>query len=204
MYIPNTIGLIYHMSVAMKRFFSLSLIFIFGIFYLNAYQDKYEIIVKQHLPPRKGEKHIHWCTMCGADNCYEILKKTITIIEPYFDEIHIIDNGSTDQTPTLVNLSPKISYQRIENWDGNWAKCYFESIRFVRKGEWFMFHDSDERPSPEMLKNLREITTYGDMHNINTFSVQSCHHTYDDSNQGFSSYYNVIANPGFTKDNFLK
>lgn len=188
----------------MKRIVISGLLFLFVIFQLTAYQDYFEIKVIKHPPPRNGTAHVHWCTMCGADNCYQILKETIEIIEPYFDEIHIVDNGSTDQTSTLVNLSPKITYMRIENWDGNWPRCYYDAIRYVRKGEWFVFHDSDERPSPEMLKNLQEIIRFANLSRINTFSVQGCHHSYNDMNQGSSQYYAVIANPGFTKANFLK
>ncbi len=181
--------------------FLLSLSFLFPLF---SYQDKFEVVVNTHLPPRRGAPHIHWCTMCGADNRYKMLKETISIIEPYFDEIHVIDNGSTDETPTLANLSPKVTYKRIENWDGNWARCYFESIRNVRKNEWFMFHDSDERPSPELLKNLRQITRWANANHVNVFTVQSCHHNYDDAGNGTSSYEKVISEKDFEKHNFLR
>jgi glycosyltransferase involved in cell wall biosynthesis len=189
----------------MKRLFLLFCFFLNALFQLDAYQDHYEIVIKEHLPPRKGPKHIHWCTMCGADNKYAILKETIEIIEPFFDEIHIIDNGSTDETPTLVHLSPKISYKRIENWNGDWTRCYYESIRYVRKGEWFMFHDSDERPSPELLVNLKEITQFAEQRNINSLSVPSCHHSYDDANHVHSNYDKVLVSTNsFTKENFLR
>lgn len=186
----------------MKRYIFLLLILI--SYKSFAYNDRFDISITTHPRSRNGSKHIHWCTMCGADNRYKILKETIQYIEPYVDEIHIIDNGSTDETPSLVNISPKVSYLRIDNWDGNWAHCYEQSIRNVCYGEWFMFHDSDERPSPQMLKNLRSITNWADQNHVNTFAVQSCHHVYDDNGQGFSTYENVIDRLGFVKENFLR
>ena len=186
------------------KFFAFFLCFFFSFFHLNAYQDQFKIPVTEHPVPRKGKPHIHWCTMCGADNRYQMLKETIQIIEPYFDEIHIIDNGSTDETPSLVNLSPKVTYKRIENWKQDWSKCYFESIRFVCKNEWFMFHDSDERPSAQLLKKLRSLTEWANHHHVNSFTVQSCHHTYDDHGTMSSNYKNVVQTLGHEKVNFLK
>ncbi len=188
----------------MKNILTLFLAAVFFIFKLCAYQDKFEIIVNQHPAPRNGPPYIHWCTMCGADNRYEMLKETIEIIEPYFDQIHIVDNGSTDATPTLALLSPKVIYTRLENWDGNWPKCYFESIRGVCEGEWFIFHDSDERPSPEFLKNLKTITQWANRYRFNTIGVQSCHHSYSDDGAVISIYADVISKPGYEKQNFIK
>ena len=170
----------------------------------HSYTDKFQIPISKHPEPRNGPPLIHWCTMCGADNRYHMLKETIEIIKPYFDKIHIIDNGSTDETANLVQLSPKVTYKRIEDWNSNWALCYAQSIRQVCKNEWFMFNDSDERPSPELLKNLRSIVKWANENQVNAFAVQSCHHSYDDQGNVTSSYEHVLSNPGFVKVNFLK
>lgn len=174
------------------------------MFPVFSYQDKFEILVTNHPPSRSGPPHIHWCTMCGADNKYEMLKETIQIIEPYFDEIHIVDNGSTDETPSLVELSPKVTYQRIDNWNNDWTLCYFDAIKNVRYGEWFIFNDSDERPSPKLLKHLREVTQQADATGINTLSVSSCCHFYNDNGACSTNYKSVLTSDGFTKDNFVK
>ncbi|MBI3901248.1 MAG: glycosyltransferase [Chlamydiia bacterium] len=142
--------------------------------------------------------------MCGADNRYEMLRDTIEKIEPYFDKIHIIDNGSTDSTPRLADYSSKIIYKRIDHWDGNWTTCYYEAIKEICENEWFIFHDSDERPSPQFLKNLRKIVRWADQGNLNVLAVQSCHHHYDDRGQLCSNYEQVINQPGFVKWNFIK
>ncbi len=136
--------------------------------------------------------------MCGADNRYEILKETIEIIEPYFDEIHIVDNGSTDATPELVKISPKVTYLRIDNWDGNWTTCYLATIRNVCKGEWFLFNDSDERPSPKLLQEIRWLTLVGDRLGYNVFALHSCHHFDEDG------MVSAVLSKDFSKYNLLK
>lgn len=98
---------------------------------------------------------LHFVTMAGADNRAELLRGTFQLVKPYFDSLHFLDTGSTDDTPSLEREFDLtyIRYPKLDNKD--WGPTIKQSFSRVPDGDWFVFMDSDERPSQNMLDRLR-------------------------------------------------
>lgn len=96
---------------------------------------------------------VQLCILAGADNRYAYLRDTVRLSQPYFTSIHLIDTGSTDQTESLGQVS-KVRYRRLAGWKDDWPLAYSQAVRDIADGDWFLFLDSDERPSQHLLDHL--------------------------------------------------
>ena len=96
---------------------------------------------------------VHLCLLAGADNRYTYLRDTMRVSRDYFAAIHVIDTGSTDRTESLA-AEDRVHYQRLDGWLDDWPQAYSAATRDIPYGDWFLFLDSDERPSQRLLDHL--------------------------------------------------
>lgn len=96
----------------------------------------------------------HLCTFAGADNRYDLLKRSVEIASPYFDVVHIVDSGSTDLTASLKEYE-KVIYTRYEFFSFENVLSTF--LRHMQDGDWFIVLDSDEIPSFGLAKNFKAV-----------------------------------------------
>jgi glycosyltransferase involved in cell wall biosynthesis len=93
---------------------------------------------------------------CVTQNRIDNLKRNLPAVLPYFDEVVIVDGGSSDGTEDYVkSLGDKITYV-YRKWDDSFANQYNEYLRHISEG-WVLICDDDELPSTELLKCLRTV-----------------------------------------------
>ncbi|MEK7586933.1 MAG: glycosyltransferase [Patescibacteria group bacterium] len=81
-----------------------------------------------------------------------------------FDDVVICDGGSTDETVAIAsNYKCKIIYQDQLFKNPNNTISDFSGVRnqqlVAAKYDWFMFLDSDEYVSPELVEEIRKVVT---------------------------------------------
>jgi glycosyltransferase involved in cell wall biosynthesis len=109
---------------------------------------------------------IDFVTFAGADNRVDMLRDTFRVIRPYFHTIHLLDTGSTDDTPKLAEEF-NLNYFRHDGLDNsNWGPTISLALSQIKMGRWYVYMDSDERPSPHMLDRLDEYVSYLHKNNI--------------------------------------
>lgn len=84
-------------------------------------------------------------------NCVELMRRTLAALD-FADEIVVVDMFSTDGTAELVRAHPK---GRLIQRNGH----IYENVNYgfdVAVGDWLMRLDSDEVPTPEMGREVRE------------------------------------------------
>lgn len=138
-------------------------------------------------------------TFAGADNRYKMLGDTFRVIRHHFDRVHLLDTGSTDNTPDLKNEFD-LEYFRQEGLNnGNWGPTIELALSHLRVGQWFVYMDSDERPSPHMLAKLPEYIEYlqnadigqGVIYNI--FHLNGRHHEFEGGSADQIAKYEAIG-----------
>ncbi|MDB5388805.1 MAG: hypothetical protein JWM11_4451 [Planctomycetaceae bacterium] len=113
-----------------------------------------------------AQSSVHLCIMAGADNRYKYLLDTVRLSQPFFAAIHIIDTGSTDETESLGQFR-NVRHRRLHGWKDNWPLAYSQAVRDVPDQDWFLFLDSDERPSQLLLDHLANDLLQFDLEGIN-------------------------------------
>jgi glycosyltransferase involved in cell wall biosynthesis len=87
-----------------------------------------------------------------ARNEEKRLPDCVASVRDYVDEIVVVDDQSTDNTRELAaSLGAKVFSRKMEN-EGrhrNWA--YAQAT-----GEWVFSVDADERPTPELMREMRQ------------------------------------------------
>jgi glycosyltransferase involved in cell wall biosynthesis len=84
-------------------------------------------------------------------NCVDLMRRTMDALD-FVDEIVVVDMFSTDGTAELVRAHPKgVLYQRNGYIYAN-VNYGFEAAT----GDWLLRLDSDEIPTPELAKEIRE------------------------------------------------
>ena len=84
-------------------------------------------------------------------NCVELMRRTMAALD-FADEIVVVDMFSTDGTAELVRSHPKA---RLIQRNGH----IYENVNFgfdAATGDWLMRLDSDEIPTPELGREIRE------------------------------------------------
>lgn len=100
--------------------------------------------------------------MAGADNRHHYIVNTVLVSQGYFQSIHIVDTGSTDDTSKIVGDVTPVHHHRIENWKDDWIQVYRLAMEQIPIGDWFLFADSDETPSQILLDNISTHTSHAD------------------------------------------
>lgn len=92
-------------------------------------------------------------------NSENSIKKCILSGIQYFDEIIVVDTGSTDQTLSCVNeiKSDKVKVYLLP-WEDDFSLARNKAISYATK-QWVCFIDSDEYFDPDIM-NLRDVLTY--------------------------------------------
>jgi len=74
----------------------------------------------------------------------------------FVDEINVIDDFSTDDTVKIAEKMGAKIYQRA--LDGNFAAQYNFALTMAT-GDWILIIDADERVTPELKEEIRQVTT---------------------------------------------
>lgn len=82
----------------------------------------------------------------------ENLKKYLAIIKDFFDEIIIVDTGSTDKTLEIAKRFTGKVYQ--VKWNDNFSEARNYAIKKATK-EWILFLDADEIITKEDFEKIR-------------------------------------------------
>jgi len=111
---------------------------------------------------------VHYCTFGGADNRGHYLRRSYEFCQSWFDSFHISDTGATDVTTQLTAEllgDPRVRYKKIpESYlqQPSWLEAIEQVIADIPDGDWFLFMDSDERPAPTLLRQLRRAVAIAD------------------------------------------
>lgn len=97
--------------------------------------------------------NVNLVILTGADNRADYIRDTLNVSEGYFKEMFVIDTGSTDDTEVIVKHSPA-RHVPFPEFHDNWNDAFSRALTVVPAGEWFLFMDSDERPSQVLLDNI--------------------------------------------------
>jgi hypothetical protein len=117
---------------------------------------------------------VHYATMAGRDNMGYLLSETIAKCGKYFKTFTIVDTGATDNTAQLP-----ASVINLHDWNDDWIKAYTAAMSNVPVGDWFLFMDSDEFPSPDLCKNIQSYVDEINSKGYNSCGIRSNHHSYD-------------------------
>lgn len=88
------------------------------------------------------------------------LPACLNSLQGHFDDIVIVDSGSTDQTPQIAKEAqiPFLNFQ----WNGSFPKKRNWALRNHKfKHSWILFLDADERVTPGFITELREKINSG-------------------------------------------
>jgi glycosyltransferase involved in cell wall biosynthesis len=110
---------------------------------------------------------VHLCILVGADNRSGVIANTIRVCHRYFERIHVLDTGSTDETESVCQSSPKVAYRRLAGFWGDTRAAYAEAVRDVPTWEWFVMLDSDERPSQYFLDHVASLVDEATARRVN-------------------------------------
>jgi len=92
-------------------------------------------------------------------NEYELIKPKVELLYPYVNEIVIIDS-STDETQKRLMKSLEKKYKKVRViWlpPLGFVEAYYKIGINECKYEWILMLDSDDIPSKNLLKDLREL-----------------------------------------------
>lgn len=112
---------------------------------------------------------LHLAITNGPQHRDFILETTLQICTPYFDSIRIFQNGGHAHG-FLIN---KYTIEKSHTFK-DFLYCQNVLKEGVNEGDWIFALDSDERPSPALLKMLAEYTS--GLHNTVTFPFK--HHAF--------------------------
>ena len=91
------------------------------------------------------------CAML-AKNAERRLKDVLDALAP-FDEVLLLDNGSTDRTAEIAAQYPNVSICRHTAFDG-FGNMKNRAATLARN-DWIFSIDSDEIPTPELIAAIR-------------------------------------------------
>ncbi len=86
-----------------------------------------------------------------AKNDEDVIEKAIMSVKDLADEIVVVDGGSSDKT---IEVAEKAGAKVVKNEFKNFADQRNLAATFAH-GDWIFYLDSDERATPEFIKDLR-------------------------------------------------
>ncbi len=92
-----------------------------------------------------------------------------------FAQIIVVDSGSTDRT-CLISKGLGAEIEKFD-WNGRYPKKkqWAMSLQSI-KHEWVLFLDADERPSAELVGEIRQKIESGDVRNISAYLIPLEYH----------------------------
>lgn len=86
-----------------------------------------------------------------SKNDEDVIADAIKSVKDLADEIIVVDGGSEDKT---VEVSEKLGAKVVKNEFKNFADQRNLAVAFAH-GDWIFYIDSDERATPEFIKDVR-------------------------------------------------
>lgn len=120
---------------------------------------------------------IHLRILYGCDDRYEISTNTINVCESYFDTTKILNAGPKEFYDKLRNgVSANVKVEQLEKF------LEIESARRaliddVPLNDWVLWLDADERPSEELLINLRKLIETAEIKGFDSIKLIWAEHT---------------------------
>jgi len=125
------------------------------------------------------KKHLR--ILYGADDRLDLVRETINVCIGYFDTIRISNSGPKILSEKLRQLIPSsVIVEDLNHFLGDLDSARRSLYHDVPNNEWFMWLDSDERPSQILLDNLDNLIFQAELENSTFISFYNFHHQYTD------------------------
>lgn len=84
----------------------------------------------------------------------DVIEGCLTGVKPFAHEVIVIDNGSTDGTPEVAKKAGARIYS-IPGLDFSYLR---NTGKEKATGDWLLYLDADERPTPAFIKEIKKVT----------------------------------------------
>lgn len=88
-------------------------------------------------------------------NSSRLLGSVLAALE-WCDEVVVLDTGSTDDTRTIANAFPNVSYFELSGPFPGFGRAHLRAVELARH-DWILSVDSDEVVSPEAAAEIRAL-----------------------------------------------
>lgn len=119
---------------------------------------------------------IHLRILYGCDDRLEYVKDCVEVSKNYFDSISITNSGPKEFYDKLVNtFGSDLSINHLNSfWDIESARRL--QLSDVPENDWVLWLDADERPSQDLLDNIRKICEQAEEEKYHIISLVWFHH----------------------------
>lgn len=127
-------------------------------------------------------------TICLNES--EIIEEMLEYVQWVVDEIVIVDGGSIDYTPDIIQKFAKRSVVPVKLFIHKMPNSFAEQRNFAKSkcsGKWILHIDSDEKYSDSLIVGMNSMTARKE---ISAFSFPTWHHFPDENH-----YVNTDADP---------
>jgi hypothetical protein len=93
----------------------------------------------------------------GIDDRFKLVSDTVNVCKSHFDIIRIINSGPPEFQSKLGAICPKIELKQVEFYHGDKEMCWRAHYYGLDEGDWLLWLDADERPSPLWLASMDEM-----------------------------------------------
>jgi hypothetical protein len=131
------------------------------------------------------KKHLR--ILYGADDRFELVKNTILVSYKYFDTVRIVNSGPKSLSVKLRETLPNsVMVEDLNYFFGDLDAARRSMYYDIDDGDWFMWLDSDERPSQILLDNLDNLIYDAESDRSTSCSFYNFHHSYDEESQNLN------------------
>jgi hypothetical protein len=127
---------------------------------------------------------LHLRILYGADDRLQIVKDTVNVCCDYFDTVKIVNSGPKELSTSLRKfVNKKVQIEDLNYFFGDLDAARRSLYHDIPCGDWFMWLDSDERPTQDLLENLNELIHQCETEGVTTCSFYNLQHQYDESSR---------------------
>ena len=131
------------------------------------------------------KKHLR--ILYGSDDRFQLVKETIDVCYGYFDTIRISNTGPKTLSIKLRECLPSsVIVEDLDHFLGDLDSARRSLYYDLPENDWFMWLDSDERPTQILLDNLDNLISDAEKENASFISFYNFHHQYDENSRNYN------------------